>query len=245
MKRIICLLLCLLIVLSLVGCKKFDSDYGKATVESKEEPNEEYKDIKIPVIKSDDSVMPNFVDISLYDEENYADIYLDENFEYNITYFGEKIDVPTTYADFTAKGWQLSDTSSYKADSQIQVGKSLEVDFFKTNEEKTVKITAVFYNKGMTLATLEKCHVVKFKIKENVLLKPESQYAVFGVNGVSNASAITDIVEALGAPSHFYKMTENKYYLDWFITEKDRRSEITIYVDMAEDHIDAIEFSYY
>ena len=189
--------------------------------------------------------MPNFVDISLYDEENYADIYLDENFEYNITYFGEKIDVPTTYADFTAKGWQLSDTSSYKADSQIQVGKSLEVDFFKTNEEKTVKITAVFYNKGMTLATLEKCPVVKFKIKENVLLKPESQYAAFGVNGVSNSSAITDIVEALGAPSHFYKMTENKYYLDWFITEKDRRSEITIYVDMAEDHIDAIEFSYY
>lgn len=245
MKRLTCLLICCVFVFGLVGCEKFDSDYGKSMVESTEEKSDEYKNIKIPEIKSDDSIMPTFVDISLYDEENYADIYLGEDFEYNITYCGEEITVPTTYADFTAKGWVLADTNSYKADSQIQVGKSLEVDFVKTCEEKTIKITAVFYNKGMTLTTLEKCPVVKFKIKENVLFKTDSQYTNFVVNGVSNASAITDIVEVLGAPSHFYRISNNKYYLDWFITSKDRRSEITIYVDMAEDHIDAIEFSYY
>ena len=245
MKRLVCLFMCCVVAFSLVGCKKFDSNYGKASEQSSEEKPDEYKNIKIPEIKSDDSVMPNFVDISLYDEENYADIYLGEDFEYKLTYCGESIVVPTTYAEFVAKGWQLADTNLYGANSTIQVGRSLEVDFVKVCEEKTVKISAVFYNKGMTLATLEKCPVVEFKIKENVLLKPDSQYAAFGVNGVSNASAITDIVEALGAPSHFYKTAENKYYLDWFITEKDRRSEITIYVDMAEDHIDAIEFSYY
>lgn len=72
-----------------------------------------------------------------------------------------------------------------------------------------------------------------------------SDYGVFWLNGISNDSAITDVVELLGSPSHFYRVSEDKYYLDFFITEIDRRSGITVYVDTANDQIDSIEFSYY
>ena len=107
------------------------------------------------------------------------------------------------------------------------------------------KITAVFYNSKKSSVSLKKCPIVKFIIKQNGLIVPESQYGQFWINGISNVSAITDTIQFLGFPSHFYRISENKYYLDWFISEEDRRSGITVYVDTAEDHVDSIEFAYY
>lgn len=252
MKKIFSLVMCCIIALSLAGCKKMETDdktasenvgtQSSATSETGKKNPLTLNDIVIPEIKSDDSVMPTYVDISIYDEENYADVYLGEDFKYDVTYDGIDIVVPTTYDNMIAQGWKLDPSAEHTKDSQIMVGKSLEIDFINENNKK---ITAVFYNEGITSATLGKCPLVKFIIKENSVLKSNSQYGTFKVNGVSNASAITDIIEVLGAPSHFYKVTENQYYLDWFITKKDRRSEITIYVNTAEDHIDAIQFSYY
>ena len=57
--------------------------------------------------------------------------------------------------------------------------------------------------------------------------------------------AITDIIEILGTPSHFYAVSNNNYYLDYFITKKDRRNSITIYVNPIDDVITKIEISYY
>ena len=113
------------------------------------------------------------------------------------------------------------------------------------NNEYKKTITAVFYNGKNSSVALKESPIVKFIIKENGLNAPESSYGQFWVNGVSNVSSITDIIELLGSPSHFYRVSENKYYLDWFISKEDRRSGITVYVDTAEDDIDAIEFSYY
>lgn len=245
MKRILSLLLCCVFVFGLVGCEKFDDNYGKSsakpqTQETKEDT--ESKEIKIPEIKSDDSVMPTYVDISLYDEENYADIYLGKDFEYNITYVGSVLEVPSSYKKVTKDGWTLAPSDEYSEDSQIMAGKSLTVDFLN---EYSKRVTAVFYNDKKSSVSLKKCPIVKFIIKENGLSVSESQYGQFWVNGVSNVSAITDIIELLGSPSHFYCVSENKYYLDWFISKSDRRSGITIYVDTAEDYIDSIEFSYY
>ena len=57
--------------------------------------------------------------------------------------------------------------------------------------------------------------------------------------------AITDVIDTLGTPSHFYKVSDNSYYLDYFATKKDRRNGITVYINPAEDSITAIEFSFY
>ena len=243
MKKILCLLLCCASLISLAACEKFDDNYGKSS--AVKEPiataDKTENQIKIPEIKSDDSVMPTYFDISLYDEENYADIYLGEDFEYKITYVGSAITVPSSYKEMSKEGWTLLSSDEYNEDSQILAGKSITVEFVNEYDKK---ITAVFYNNKKSSTALKKCPIVKFIIKENII-DANAEYGQFFVNGVNNVSAITDIIGRLGSPSHFYCVSENKYYLDWFISESDRRSGITIYVDTAEDHIDSIEFSYY
>ncbi len=244
MKKILSLVLCCVCLLSLAACEKFDENYGRSSAKQEQQATDSKtsdKEIKIPEIKSDDSVMPTYFDISLYDEENYADIYLGEDFEYKITYVGSSLSVPSSYKNLTKDGWSLATSDVYNEDSQILAGKSITAEFIN---EYNKKLTAVFYNNKKSSVSLKKCPIVKFIIKENVI-DANAPYGQFFVNGVNNVSAITDIIERLGSPSHFYCVSENKYYLDWFITEKDRRSGITIYVDTAEDHIDSIEFSYY
>ena len=246
MKKILSLILCCIFVLGLCSCENMDPDYGKSSAKVETAQTEEStaakKQVEVPEIKSDDETMPTYFDISLYDEENYADIYLGKDFEYKMTYGGSALTVPTTYKDMTKEGWTLVESDEYNEDSQILVGKSLEVNFVNQYNKQ---ITAVFYNNKKSSTTLKKCPIVKFVVSENVFVNPDSVYGQFWVNGVSNESAITDIIEYLGAPSHFYKVSENKYYLDWFITESDRRSGITVYIDIAEDRVDAIEVSYY
>lgn len=241
MKRILSVLLCLAITLSLSACGEFEEG-GSSSVENTDTTSEEKTEIKIPEIKSDDTVMPSYVDISLYDEENYSDIYLGKNFKFKVTYAGSAIKLPWTYRDILEEGWVLVPSDEYSENSQILAGKSITADF--TNDYNKT-ITAVFYNGENSSVSLKECPIVKFIIKENGLNIPESKYGQFWVNGISNVSAITDIIECLGSPSHFYRVSENKYYLDWFISASDRRSGITVYVDTAEDHIDAIEFSLY
>lgn len=242
MKRILSVILCCLFVTLLCACQKFDDNYGKSSSKESTAADSVSKQKKIPEKKSDDSVMPTYIDISLYDEENYADIYLGEKFEYKVTYAGSALSVPSSYANITKEGFKLADSEEYNEDSQILAGKSLTADFVN---EYNKKITAVFYNDKKSSVSLKKCPIVKFIIKENELSNPESEYGQFWINGISNVSAITDAIEYLGSPSHFYCISENKYYLDWFITKQDRRSGITVYVDTAEDTIDSIEFSYY
>lgn len=245
MKRLLSILICCILTASLCGCEKFDANYGKSSAKIEEQSSEEKttsEEIEIPEIKSDDAVMPTYIDISLYDEENYADIYLGDDFKYKITYTGSALSVPSTYKDITSDGWKLAPSEEYTEDSQILAGKSLTVKFVNDYQKQ---ITAVFYNNKKSSTALKKCPLVKFIIEENGLLNPESPYGQFWVNGISNVSAITDVIELMGPPSHFYCVEEDKYYFDWFITEEDRRSGITVYVDIGEDCIEAIEFSYY
>lgn len=242
MKKILSLLLCFIFLFCLAGCEKFDDDYGNSSTASSTKEDDKKKPTKTPEIKSDDEVMPTYLDISLYDEENYSDIYLGSDFEYKITYVGSSIKVPSSYKEITKDGWALVESDEYNENSQILAGKKITTDFVNDYGKK---ITAVFYNAKKKSVSLKKCPIVKFILKENEVLNPESQYGQFWVNGISNISSINDTIEALGSPSHFYCVSENNYYLEWFLSEKDRRSRITVYVDTAEDHIEAIEFSYY
>ena len=115
------------------------------------------------------------------------------------------------------------------------------LDEYDYNKE----IIAVFYNSSRSSVSLKKCDIVKFIIPENYLNAENSVYGQFWINGVNNGSAITDVIEYLGAPSHFYAVSDNEYYLDYFLFEKDKRTGITVYINPVDDCVNAIEVSYY
>ena len=222
-----------------------DEDYGKSNSESVSEASEKEEksdELVYPEIKSSDNVMPKYFDISAFDEENYSNIYLGKKFKYQVTYSGSILEVPSSYSKMSKNGWEISESSQYKRDSQIMAGKSIEVELFN---EYGKRIVAVFSNSARSSKKLTKCDIVKFIIPENCLNKSNSYYGQFWINGVTNQSAINNIVEYLGTPSHFYAVNANHYYLDYFITEGDKRNGITVHVDPENDILLSIEFSYY
>ena len=100
------------------------------------------------------------------------------------------------------------------------------------------------YNSSRSSVKLSKCYVVKIFI-ENDFYKDSENYKKFNINGITNSMAITDVIHTLGTPSHFYKVSDSCYYLDYFITKKDRRNGITVYINPIDDLILSVEFSYY
>lgn len=240
-KRLFSVLILVFVMLfCMSGCSIFDKDYGTSV--TKENVSSKQTNIKIPEIKSDDEVMPTYFDISLYDEENYADIYLGNDYSYKVTYSGSAIGVPSSYKDMIKAGFKFLETDEIRHDSKIMAGKSLKVSF---EDPYGKQIIAVFYNKSNSFKKLTSCPIVKFLIEENSLYNPDSVYGQFWINGVSNESAITDVIECLGEPSHFYAVDSDNYYLDYFLTEKDKRSKITVYINVANDCVTGVEFSLY
>lgn len=236
-KKLIAILMVLSTVLSFAACSKVEKEDNQSTTTV---VKQDYSDIKIPEIKSEDQVMPTYVDISIYDVENYADLYLGKKFKYKITYSGSEIYVPISYKDMTAKDWTLIEENEITADSNIMAGKYQQVRF---KNEFNTEIIGVFYNSSKSSKALKKCDIVKFIVPENKVENPESVYGDFWVNGVSNNSAITDVIECLGAPSHFYAVSPEEYYLDYFLFEEDKRNKITVYINPEEDSVKSIQFA--
>ena len=85
-KKAISLLLSLVLMFTFAACSEMDPDYGQSeksnSAESAEEKSNYDENAKI---MSSDRVMSNFFDISLFDEENYADIYLGKKFKIDAT----------------------------------------------------------------------------------------------------------------------------------------------------------------
>ncbi|MBR5923102.1 MAG: hypothetical protein IKZ59_04835 [Clostridia bacterium] len=245
MKKVLCVCLILIAVVLpvLSGCGKIEKEYDSSeAVTVLDERDNNKKDTAIPEIKSADRVMSTFFDISLYDEENYADIYLPDDFKYKVTYSGTGISMPSSYKDMVKDNWTLVETPDIKSDSKIMAGETATAVF---SDSYGKKITAVFFNESTRSQALISCPIVKFSVEENFKYKTGSQYGQFWVNGVTNDSAITDVVDCLGAPSHFYSVSDNEYYLDYFLNANDRRSKITVYIDVANDGVTKIEFSKY
>ena len=240
-KRVLTILaLSLAVIFCLSGCSGVDKNYGES--EPEKVYGEANKNVKIPEIKSTDRVMSTFFDISLYDEENYADIYLGKDFKYKVTYSGGVLNMPSSYKEMVKNSWTLVETAQLKSDSKIMAGETVSADF---KDSYGKKVTAVFYNKSTYSESLVSCPIVKFIIEENYNYKAGSAYGQFWVNGVTNESAITDVIECLGAPSHFYAVDSNNYYLDYYISSADKRSKITVYIDIENDCVSKIEFSLY
>lgn len=237
-------LLTALTVLLLSACSPVDRDYAvssESSVSSATSVKSAPEGIIHPAIMSDDKIMPQFADISVFDEENYSEVYLGKKFKFKVTYADDEFTVPTKLSVLQKKGWKLTQNSQYDEESLVYA-----CDFVETVLEKDdgVKISAIFYNSSNSSVQLKKCNIVKFKIENDFYTNAKS-YHKFNVNGINNNMAITDIIDTLGTPSHFYGIAENNYYLDYFISEKDRRNGITVHINPSDDSITAVEFSYY
>lgn len=239
-KKIVSFLLLLALAAGLTvcgGCSPIDKNYG---VSSKPESSAA-KAAELPTIKSDDTVMPLYFDISLYDEEDYAQIYLGKKYKYKMTYGGSELSLPTDYGKLSKKGWSLLETDTYNEQSIIKAGETLETQLVN---EYGKQLAASFYNAGHSSVKLSKCPIVRFSVKENSAAS-DSVYDQFWVNGVNNFSAVTDVIELLGSPSHFEAKTAGEYQLDYFLTKEDRRSRISVYISIDNDCVTGIDVAHY
>ncbi len=237
--KVLSLLLISVFVLSMCGCTKADKIYGEVSEPQVVSDVSSVQSSTLPEITSLDSKMSKYFDISLFDEENYADIYLGKKFEINAVYDNSYFSVPTNMDDIGKSGWQLVEGSDYDENSLVYAKETVELNFKNT---QGAEITALFYNSSNSSIRLSKCDIVKFRINNNY---PNENYKEFNVCGITNISVITDITQILGTPSHFYKKTENTYYFDYFLEKRDRRNKIRIFVDLENDSVTAVEFSKY
>lgn len=241
LKKAVALVISLVLAFSICGCSEVDPDYGvdsngsSIVIEKRSNYDED------TVIMCSDRVMPNYFDISLFDEENYAEIYLGKDFQIDALVGGDAFPVPTKMADLRKMGWTMTKGNEYNANSLVFAYETIEATF---KNEKGNKIKVYFYNSSRSSERLFECNIVKFRVDNNYY-KNRKKALSFNVNGITNTLAITDVIDVLGTPSHFYAVSKESYYLDYFITKKDRRNGITVYVNPVEDIVTAIEFSYY
>lgn len=240
--KLLSVVLSLLIMLSICACGEFEtgsdvvseiSSENKKTVVSSDENG-------APIMSSD-RVMSKYFDISLFDEENYADIYLGKKFKIDSEYIGKDFKVPATIDDMKKIGFDLCEGNTYDENSLVFSYETIETVL---KDKNGVSVKAWFYNSSKSSKKLKECNIVKFLIT-NDFYKNAKKHTEFNVNGITNTMAITDVINTLGTPSHFYAVSKNLYYLDYFISEDDRRNGITVYINPVEDNIVSIEFSYY
>lgn len=240
MKKFLSTILILTFALLLIGCGKVDRNYGVDTA-SNTEKSVKSKSDEVSKITSLDNKMAQYFDITLFDEENYSNVYLGKDFEIKADFDNTLFSLPSKIADLEKSGWKLSKGSDYDKSSLIYANETVELSF--TNVNGSI-ITALFYNSLNTSVRASDCNIVKFRIS-NGYVKNAGKFSSFNINGITNTSVVTDIIGILGTPSHFYKKTENLYYFDYFLEESDRRNKIRIYVNLSEDAITAVEFSNY
>lgn len=238
MKKVISLILAGLILLSFSACSKADNQYG---VKDEETENTGNTKTELPEIMTLDQKMSNYFDISVFDEENYSDIYLGKKFKFDASFDGSPLNVPEVMEYLINDGWKLAEGSDYDENSLVFAKETVYVTFVNDNG---AKLSALFYNSSNSSVKLLKCKIVKFRIENNYFQNP-NDYDEFNVNGITNTTAVTDIIDVLGTPSHFYEVSDDNYYFDYFISKSDRRNKIRTFVNLTEDCITAIEFSYY
>lgn len=235
-KQILAVILSLALIFSLSACKiSTDNAEGlneQQTTDKADTFNE------MPDIISLDKKMANYIDISLFDEENYSNVYLGKKFEFKINYNDKKINVPTTLNELKEIEFLIQEGSEYNENSYIFAKETISLKFADFNSS----FTALFYNSSNKSKRLNSCNIAKIRLENSLNTR---NIVHFNVNGIDNYSTVTDVITILGTPSHFYAVTEEDYYFDYFISKADRRNKIRVYVNLEDDFVSAVEISYY
>lgn len=239
--KIISLALTIVLTFLVCGCSAVDKNYGVSSVTESESDEFKFENVEDTKIMSSDRVMSDYFDISLFDEENYSDVFLGKKFKIKPIIDNKTFTVPAKLSDVESWGLTLTKGNTYNANSLVFSYETVDLYF---ENENGINIFAQVYNSANTSKKLSECNIVKFKI-DNTFYSNPNKHINFDINGITNSLAITDIINTLGVPSHFYKVSESSYYLDYFISIDDRRNGITVYVNPVDDIITAIEFSYY
>lgn len=221
---------------SLSACKLSQNENTPSSNDDKVEDTGSYNEL--PDIISLDKKMANYIDISLFDEENYSNIYLGKKFKFNVTYNDKKISVPTNLEELSKSEFKIQAESEYNENSYIFAKETITLKFADFNSS----FTALFYNSSNKSKRLNSCNIAKIRLENSLNTR---NIVHFNVNGINNYSTVTDVITILGTPSHFYAVTENNYYFDYFISKADRRNKIRVYVDLEDDFVSAVEISYY
>ncbi len=235
-KNFLALTLSILMVLGLACCTAIPNDDSYQSSPENTDSKSSYNEL--PDIITLDKKMANYFDISLFDEENYSNIYLGKKFKFNVTYNDKKLNVPTTLDELAKSDFVIQQGSEYDANSYIFAKETVTLKFADANSS----FTALFYNSSNTSKRLNKCKIAKIRLDNNHNTR---NIIHFNVNGVDNFSTINDVITLLGTPSHFYAITDDAYYFDYFIQKSDRRNKIRIFVDLVNDNVTAVEISYY
>ena len=189
--------------------------------------------------RSNDRVMPTFVDISLFDEENYSSVFLGKKFKLNAVYAGETFTVPMKVSGLSENGWRL--TGGADPESTVMAYRSMDV---KLSRQDGKTVTATLVNPGDRSVKLKECSLVRFRF-ENDFYKNPKNYTAFQINGINNRMAITDIIDTLGTPSHFTGISPDNYRLVYSVSKENRRTGITVCINPQEDNITAVEITAY
>lgn len=238
-KKLLTLIISIVLVVTMSGCTLIpDGNIGLSKTEDTESINSGDSYNELPDIISLDKKMANYFDISLFDEENYSDIYLGKKFKFDITYNDKNLTVPTTIEKLADSGFNILQGSEYNGNSYIFAKETVTLKFADANSS----FTALFYNSTNSSIKLNKCNIAKIRLDNNLNTKI---IVHFNVNGIDNNSTVTDVITTLGTPSHFYAITEDTYYFDYFISKADRRNKIRVFVDLINDYVTAVEISYY
>ena len=126
------ILLIFSLLLCLSACEPVDKSYPSAQSETASVPKKAKKapeNVKRPKIMSDDTIMPQYVDISVFDEENYSAVYLGKKFKISAEFAGEEFTVPATVGNMESHGWALAENSAYDKESLVYAGESVDTVF--------------------------------------------------------------------------------------------------------------------
>ncbi len=228
--------LTIILLISLSACTVAPNEDADINNDGKKEEVNSYNEL--PDIISLDKKMANYIDISLFDEENYSNVYLGKKFKFNILYNDKKINIPTTLKELKENEFFIQEGSEYNENSYIFAKETITLKFSDFNSS----FTALFYNSSNKSKRLNSCNIAKIRLENSLNTR---NIVHFNVNGIDNYSTVTDVITILGTPSHFYAVTENNYYFDYFISKADRRNKIRVYVDLEDDFVSAVEISYY
>ena len=156
---------------------------------------------------SSDRVMSKYFDISLFDEENYSDVYLGKKFEINAVFGDFNFEVPVKIDRLEEQGWRLADGNEYDKNSLVFAYETIDATI--TNDLGHI-IAIQFYNSSRSSVKLSECYIVKFRIENDFYTNPQ---------GYNEFNKILQIAEQL-PKVRFYGYTKSAEVLEQVYDEE-------------------------